>query len=820
VKLEDYGYFSSDGLEFVITKPDTPAPWVNYISNGRYTGLITNAGGGYSYWVDPRDSRITRWRYNSLPWDRPGRYIYIKDGSGDYWSLSWQPTPDKQLDFYECRHGMGYTSITTKRKGIRGEVTYFVPLNDDLEIWLVKLTNETNHAAELSIISYVELCLGHALVDLINQPNDQHFNIVQFDKETETLFATKNYWVTHRGVSVEQPNQGWDKWVFSASSLPVCGWDGSKDKFIGRWRSEQNPIAVECGTLSNTNITAGDACAALQSKITLAPNESVKLVVMLGVTDAKQGLPDTQSSLNEARPRAAGIIGKYKNIDNAEHALAQLKDWWREYLSSVTVETPDAEMNLMLNVWGKRQAWVTFNMNRNAGYYHGGLLFGVGIRDQSQDLMGPLLSQHNVVGERILEVLSHQFQDGSTLHNYFKLTGQGEKTGHSDTPLWLPLAVTTYLKETGDFAFLEKTVGFQDGGEPASVLEHICRAADYTISNLTPNNLPKFGPGDWNDTLDYVGRKGIGESVWTAEFLCFILNELGELLEYLLNSGLIELTSISNRRELYKDIYAKVADALNTRCWDGEWYIRGTRDDGGVIGSSRNQEGRIFLNAQSWAVISGIAPPERAEMCMESAYRILDTPRGPKMLHPAYTKIDPGIGLATRCVPGKKENGAIFNHPVSWAILAECILGHGNRAYEWFRRCMPMVQAADPDIYMMEPYVYSEYVTSPDHPSFGQASHSWLTGSGVWMLRDGIDWILGVRPTYDGLLIDPCIPSEWNGFKIARQFRGALYNIEVQNPQHVERGVKHIEVDGKTIYGTTLPIIAEGTSVQVTAVLG
>lgn len=802
MRLEDYGHFSEDGKEFVITRPDTPAPWVNYISNGRYTGLVTNAGGGYSYFIDPRDSRITRWRYNCLPWDRPGRYVYVREQDGDYWSLSWQPTP-KEPDFYECRHGMGYTTIKTEHRKLQSEITYFVPLDDDLEIWLVSISNETYEERRLSIFPYVELCLGHALIDLINQPNDQHFNIVTFDHEDQTLYATKNYWVTKRGVSVEQPNQGWDKYVFFKTSLPVTGWDGSKDAFIGRWRSESNPEGVETGKLSNTDITAGDACAALHSDITLGPGAKIEFVVLLGVT-----------GVENYKKKAQEIIANYIEPAAARCELDRVREWWDEYLSPVKVETPDSEMNLMLNVWGKRQSWVTFNMNRNAGYYHGGLLFGVGIRDQSQDLMGPILSQPDVVAERIAEVISHQFQDGSTLHNYFKLTGQGEKTGHSDTPLWLPFAVTTYLKETGDFGFLDRVVEFQDGGEPASVLDHIIRAVDYTLSTLTPNHLPKFGPGDWNDTLDYVGRKGIGESVWVAEFQCFILKEVVELLEALKGAG-CRVSGAGSLTPHYLEEYAKIAQALNERCWDGEWYIRGTRDDGGVIGSSKNEEGRIFLNAQSWAVISGIAPPDRANQCMESAYRMLGTPRGPKMLHPAYTKVDPGIGLATRCVPGKKENGAIFNHPASWGILAECMLGNGDRAYEWYRKCLPMVQSADPDIYKMEPYVYSEYVTSPDHPTFGQASHSWLTGSGVWMTRDGIDWILGVRPTYDGLLIDPCIPSAWDGYKITRRFRGATYEIEVQNPHHVRHGVASIEIDGQMNKGNVLPILPAGATAHV-----
>ncbi|MDO8586774.1 MAG: glycosyl transferase family 36 [Armatimonadota bacterium] len=796
--LEKYGRFSEDGKEFIITRPDTPAPWVNYISNTRYTGLVSHTGGGYSYWVDPRDSRITRHRYNSLPWDRPGRYVYVRETDGEFWSLSWQPVP-KELDFYECRHGMGYTTISTRYRDLSGEITYLVPPDDDLEIWRVRLRNLAYEERRLSLFSYVELCLGHALVDLINQPNDQHFNIVTYDHDHKAIYATKNYWVTYREATVKQPNQAWDRYVFFTTSLPIVSREGSKDAFIGKWRSESNPDGVERGMLTDTDITAGDACAALHSEIVLEPREETDFVVLLGCVNA-----------DGYRETAYPLIRKYLDLANVESAREGVKRYWESYLSSPIVETPDPNMNLMLNVWAKRQAWVTFNMNRNAGYYHGGLLFGVGMRDSAQDMMGPLLAEPDAVADRLTEVLSHQFADGSTLHNYFKLTGHGEKTGHSDTPLWLPLAIMNYLKETGDFAFLERIVAYQDGGQ-GTVREHLERAIDYPLSNLTPNHLPKFGPGDWNDTLDYVGRKGIGESVWVAEFLCFILRETADLLDRL---------GDGNKAAQYCREYDLIADALNTRCWDGEWYIRGTRDDGGVIGSSRNTEGRIFMNAQSWAVISGVAPEDRARRCMDSAYRMLNTERGPQILAPAYRHPDPGVGLATRCVPGKKENGAIFNHVAAWAILGECVLGNGERAYEYHRKTMPMNQAYDPDLYKMEPYVYSEYVTSPEHETFGQASHSWLTGSAVWMLRGGLDYILGARPTYDGLLIDPCVPPAWDGYRITRRFRGAMYEIEVRNPNHVQRGVRRLEVDGREIPGRVLPIAAVGERVGVVCLLG
>lgn len=813
--LYKYGYFSEDGKEFIITRPDTPAPWVNYISNGRYTGLVSNTGGGFSYWMDPRDSRITRFRYNSLPWDRPGRYIYLKDEEGETWSLSWQPTGHKP-DKYECRVGLGYQTIRQLYRGIHSEITYFVPRGDDLEIWMVRLRNESFEPKRLSVTSYVELCLGHALQDLIMQPNDQHFNLAQFSREDNAIFATKNYWVTNRGVSVAQPNQAWDRYIFFTSDLPADSWDCLKDSFIGPWRSESNPVGVERDKLGNTDITSGDACAALHGEVVIEPKNEIEFVVLMGCTPTS---PD-KGGLAIPPPGARDLIAKYRSFAAAQAALDKVKAYWDAYLAPVHVETPDPEMNIMLNVWGKRQSWVTFNMNRNAGYYHGGLLFGVGIRDQCQDMMGPILSVPDQVADRLLEVLSKQFADGSTLHNYFKLTGIGEKTGHSDTPLWLPLAVMNYLKETGDWTFLMKVAPFYDGGE-SNVLDHVIKACDYVLSQLTENHLPKFGPGDWNDTLDYVGRKGIGESVWVAHFLCYILREVADMLDCFAEGEVcMGISQMTDTAERYRKEYDLIKAALNNRCWDGEWYIRGIRDDGQVIGSSKNSEGRIFMNAQSWAAISGVADDDRAKLAMDSADRLLITSRGPKILSPSYTQVDSGIGLATRCVPGKKENGAIFNHVAAWAILGNCVIGEGNRAYSYYRKTLPILQASDPDVYKMEPYVYAEYVTSDDHPTFGQASHSWLTGSGVWMFRDGLDYILGVRPTYEGLIIDPCIPDSWDGYKVSRRFRGATYEIEVKNPNHVQRGVTSLTVDGENVEGNVLPLIESGQTCRVVCVMG
>ncbi|TFH01169.1 MAG: glycosyl transferase family 36, partial [Calditrichales bacterium] len=585
-----YGHFSDDRKEFIITRPDTPAPWVNYISNGRYNGLISHTGGGFSFYRSPKDSRITRWRYNSLPIDRPGRYVYLRNReTGEYWSPTWQPTATS-LENYECRHGLYYTKISSEYKGLKQSVLYFVP-TDDLELWKVSLENTTDQSMTLDIFSFVELALGHALVDLINQPNDQHFNDVFFDLNDQILYASKRYWVRHSGASVEQTNEDWDKFVFISASLPIKGWDGSKNKFIGRWRSEENPQAVEEGACTNSEITSGDAVGALQMELTLAPGEQKDFTIIMGVAPK----PDY-------KPVARELVKKYRDMATVVQEYDKLCRDWDDYLQTVQVDTPDEQMNTMLNVWNQYQTSVTFRFSRDASYYHGGLLFGRGYRDSCQDIMGPVMPRPEWVKERILEMSTYQFENGSTFHLYQPLSRGGERTGHSDTPLWLPLAIMVYLKETGDFNFLREETPFYDQGN-ANLLTHLFKAIEFTLSNLSERGLAKIGPGDWNDTLDYLGRKGRGESVWVSMFLAYILQEVVELCRFLVLDG---------EMHHYQAAYKWVKESINTHCWDGAWYIRATNDKGEIIGSSKNKEGQIFLNTQSWAVISGVAEGERA----------------------------------------------------------------------------------------------------------------------------------------------------------------------------------------------------------------
>ncbi len=773
-----YGYFTDDGREFVITNPRTPRPWFNYMWNENYAGLISHTGGGFSYMETPRDNRLTRMRYNCLPWDRPGRYVIVKDTeSGKYWSLSWAPTIDKKYDHYECRHGQGYTKIIVQKNKIHSEITYFVPTDLNGEIWRVKLINLSNKKRKLEIYSFTELMMGNALNDIINQPNDKHFTEIYFDKKNETLVCTRRYWVLNKKVTVAQPNIDWKYNLLFTTSLPVTGFDGSLDNFIGKWRSEANPESVETSKMKNTEITAGDPVAALQSIISLEKNTEMDFAVIMAVVPKDENLFVSKK------------LKELKSIQTIDKKFDELKNYWTKSLNSFKVNSPDKKFNLSLNVWNQYQAAVTFDMARNSGYYHGGLLFGTGIRDQFQDILGMVISHPQRVRKRLINALRFQFKDGSTLHNYFKITEWGEKTNHSDTPLWIPFGIVEYLNETADFSLLDEIVNFYDEGE-ATVYDHLKLAVDFAISTCTERGLPKIMNGDWNDTLDHIGPQGKGETVWGAFFLGYIIRKTYELLEYRNDLAVLER---------WKDKYEQLRTVIDENCWDGNWYLRAFRDDGSEVGSHKHKQGKIFINAQSWSVISGLAPKEKTNSAMKSAKKFLTTPYGMQIVFPSYTQVEDNTGLISRCVPGKKENGAVFNHASSWFVLASILNNDIEFAYETYSKMLPTNSSRNIDKYEVEPYVFAEYITSPDHETENQASHSWLTGTAVWMLRIGMDQICGFKTSLKGMTIDPHIPKTWKQFEAQRVFRGKQIKLRVENPNSKNSGVKSIEVNGEKL---------------------
>ncbi len=776
----NYGHFSENGKEFIITNVKTPTPWINYIYNENYFATISNNGGGISYFKNPLHGRITRYRINDVPPDRPGKFIYIKDNeSSEVWSLSWQPV-GKNYEAYKAVHGFGYTSIESEIQDIKSSVTYFVPPNDPREIWKATITNTSGRKRKLSLYGYIEFALGHGLIDIINQCDDQHFNRVYFDKKLNSLFATKTYWVTQSNGTQQQENQEWDQWAFFTVNHPVVKYETLRERFIGLYRNENNPEAIETGNLTSRDTDFGNAVGVLQIDIELQPGETETVIFSLGV------IPKIDFEKSKEK-----TLTKYQNLKLVDKALTEVISNWDNFFNKVSAETPDKGINTYINYWMQYQAKVAFDIGRVASFYYWGISRGFGFRDTSQDVIAVTISQPEKAYERIIFLSRQMFSDGRAYHHFYN-EGEGELTKHCDDPLWYVLAVTEYIKETGDFSLLDKKIPFVDRHE-GTILEHLYSVVNFVKNNLAKHNLPIFGRGDWNDTLDYIGGDDGGESVWGGMFYVAMLNRLIELFDVAnLDAGFV-----INLRD-------KIIKGIEENCWDGEWYIRAFGANDKKIGSKKNKYGKIFINTQSWPVIANLPDKKKLLSALDSAKEHLDSGFGPKICAPAFREIDPNIGLITRCVAGKKENGAVFCHPTTWLIQAECMMGRGNQAFQYFNKLLP--NKIDSDIFHAEPYVYSQYITSDEHSSPGKASHSWQTGTAAWMFRISFDYILGVRAAYNGLIVDPAIPSDWKFFKVERIFRGTKYIIEVDNPEGVDHGVSSVIVDGTTIDGNIIPV--------------
>lgn len=779
----NYGDFSDDGKEYIIHRMDTPSPWINYLNNGRYFTSISNNGGGMSYYKSPLHGRVTRYRINEVPHDRPGKYIYVRDNeTGEIWSLTWQPV-GKHLECYKLAHGFGYTRSECKVNEIDASVLFFVPPDDDQEIWKTLLTNTSGKPRSLSVYAYAELALGHALVDLINQCDDQHFNRSWFDKDLQAIFSTKTYWVTETKGTQQQENKEWDQVTFFTVNHPVSSYETVRERFIGLYRNENNPQSLEEPALSCQDTDFGNVVNALKVDLLLQPCESADLIFTLGVIE--------KTRFDELKKERTA---KYRSVEVAEAALASVKEQWDRYFTFTGAHTPDTDLNVFLNYWMPYQAAVAFNVGRVASFYYWGIGRGFGFRDTAQDTIAVTITHPEKARERVL-LLSRQMRKDGKVYHHFHGDGQGEFTCHCDDPLWYMLAVTEYVKETGDFALLDIRQPYIDPGLDGTVLDHMFSVVEYAKNNLGVHGLPIFGRGDWNDTLDYIGGDEGGESVWGGMFYAAMLKLFVELLDHLGKAK--ESQEVAQVRD-------RLMAAVDEHCWDGAWYIRAFGGKGRKVGSQENTYGKIFLNTQIWPVLAGFPDKDRMVKAMDSVKILLDSPEGPKKCTPAWREIDPNIGLVTRCVWGKKENGAVFCHPTSWVIQAETMLGRGNQAFDYLKKMLP--NRIDSDTFVAEPYVFSQYITSNEHSQPGRASHSWQTGSAAWMYRVSFDYVIGIRPTFRGLLVDPVIPAAWPSFTARRHYRGCTYHFTIENPTHVEKGIREIRVDGQRIGGNILPV--------------
>ena len=780
-----FGYFDDANREYVITRPDTPLPWINYLGTDTYCALMSNTAGGYSFYRDAAHRRILRYRYNNVPSDRPGRYIYIRDNkSKDYWSASWQPVnKDLKKYKYECRHGLSYTKIKAQYAGIESNAVYFVPPGESHEIWRIKVKNNTKKPRSLSLFTYAEFCMW----DAQNDATDFQYNL----NIGQTIF--KNNAMYHNTLYHVNKSH----FAYLWSNTKVKSYDGVRQNFVGPYRGEANPIAVEKGKCSNSLAVGWAPFGGMNVNISLPPGKEKEVVFVLGYAE-------------KMFDEELKVFEKYKSIKNVDRAFNDLAVYWNENLEKYSAETPDKAMNSMVNIWNQYQCMTTFNWSRSASYYEAGGERGMGFRDSNQDTLGFGHQIPSKVRLRLMDIAAVQFPEGRAHHGYSPLTKKGSNEGFGDDHIWLVLAVAKYIKETGDINFLNEMVPYNDGSK-GKMYEHVQRAVEYSWKNTGWHGLPKAGKADWNDCLNLSGPRGMGVSVMIAQQFVMACDLMAELAQ---RSG--RVLEVDN----YKNMGKEMKNRINEKAWDGEWYVRAFDDDGNVVGSKSNEEGQLWLNTQSWAIMSGVAEGERARMCMDSVKKFLATKYGIKLFHPAYTKYHPELGYVSVFPKGLKENAAIFCHTNPWAMIAEAMNARGERAFEYYKAVLPSATNEIADIHWTEPYVYSQMIAGPDHKDFGQAKNSWLTGTAAWNFVAASQYILGIRPEYDGLVVDPCIPAKWKGFTVKRVFRGSTYRITVKNPEGVTKGVVKMTVDGKEVPGNMAPVFKDKKVHDVEVLMG
>ena len=796
-----YGYFDDDAKEYVITRPDTPQSWSNYLGSTEYGAIITNNAGGYGFYQSGARGRFLRLRFNSIPMDQPGRYFYLRDSeSGDYWSASWQPV-GKPLDQYQsnCRHGTAYTVIESCYNGITSQATYFVPLGQTFEYWRLKVTNESDRPRQISVFTFCEFTnQWDTFQDRVNL--QYSLFIIRGELIAEDLLRISIQ--DHLKPSNDQQlmsDMSSRTWMALIGS-PVAGYDTSREAFIGPYRSYHNPLVVESGQCTNSNVYGDNACGALQTNLTLQPGESREFLVMLGIGDARYIGKKT--------------VAEFGSLGRAEAELTRLKENWHARLGSLVIETPDEELNHTINVWGLYNCLITFAWSRAASLVYNGERDGLGFRDSVQDILGVAVAIPEEAQARLELMLTGQVSNGGAIPviKPFEHRPGHERPPHmgdyrSDDCLWFFNAVPAWVNETGDFDFYNKVLPYADEGE-GTVFEHLRRALEFNLERTGRNDLPCGLLADWNDCLK-LGYNG--ESLFVAFQLRLGLTTYAQIAERL---GKPEEAAWALDRREKLDAY------IQAIAWDGDWFIWAITEDGTVYGTKDYEEGQVYLNTQAWAVISEAATPEQAERCMQTVNEKLATPYGLMLSAPPFIKTSIDVMRAVVFNPGIKENAGIFNHTQGWGVMAECLLGHGDRAYEYYRASMPAAYNERAEIRQMEPYVQGQTTYSTFSPRAGNCRTAWLTGAAAWAYYSATQYILGIRPEIDGLRIDPCIPSNWEGFKASRRFRSKMIHIKVSNPHKVCQGVRTIMLNGEKISGNLVPVEKLLEENQVEVVLG
>ena len=822
-----FGRFDDQAREYVITQPDTPLPWINYLGSEAFFGLVSNTAGGYCFYRDARLRRVTRYRYNNVPTDAGGRYLYLRDDdSGDVWSPSWQPTRT-DLDDYTCRHGLGYTVIASRRAGVAAETLYLVPLGETLEVWRTRLTNHRDTPVRLSLFSAVEFCLWDAWDDATNFQRNFSTGEVEVDRADP---ATGGPAVIYHRTEYRERR---DHFAYLAcAGGDAVGFDTQREAFLGPYRGWDRPAAVEEGRSRDSVAHGWAPIGSHHVTVTLAPGETREVTHLLGYfenpRDAKFDPPGSQR-LNRALVRP--VIDRHLAPGAADAALAALRAHWAELLDRLQVSTPDEHVDRMVNTWNAYQCMVTFNLSRSASYFESGIGRGMGFRDSNQDLLGFVHMIPERARERILDIAATQLETGGAYHQYQPLTKRGNDaigSGFNDDPLWLVLAVAAYLKETGDSAVLDEPVPYDNQpGSETPLYEHLQRALRYTLDRLGPHGLPLIGRADWNDCLNLnCFSETPGESFQTTE------NREGGVAESVFIAGLFtlaaeELAGIAEHHGRpgdaagYRDQAAGMATVVAEHGWDGEWFRRAYDHFGNPVGSAANDEGRIYIEPQGMCVMAGIGLDDgRARQALDAVETHLTTEHGIVLHQPAYTRYHLELGEITTYPPGYKENAGIFCHANPWVTIAQTRVGDGDAALASYLRINPSAREAISEVHRCEPYVYAQMIAGRDAPTHGEAKNAWLTGTAAWNLVAVTQWILGIRPDHDGLRVDPCLPADWEGFEAVRVFRGARYRIRVVKPAGLVGRVRHLEVDGVAVAGTVVPPAPPGTTVDVVATIG
>ncbi len=789
-----YGQFSVDGKEYHITTPTTPRPWINVISNGDYGMTISQTGSGYSWRTHAQLNRLTRWEQDLVK-DEWGKYLYLRDERGNIWSAGWKPVC-AEPESYVCRHGIGYTVIEAKNFGIESELLLFVPPDEPLEIWRLTLRNRTRRLRTLNLFSYFEWGLGQA--PDWHREFHKSFIETEYERATHAILATKRLWEvpTDRG----HWNTNWPYVAFHSSSRTPVSYETDKESFLGMYHNQAMPAAVAAAKTGRKTGNWLDPCGSLQHRISLKPNQEATIVFTLGCADSKK--------------QALALASRYQSPAAVDDAFQAMSARWDALLGTVRVETPDRAMDLMENTWLKYQAVSGRIWGRTAYYQTGG---AYGFRDQLQDSLLWLSIDPERTKKQLLLHARHQFADGTVYHWWHPMSEIGLRNRISDNLLWLPYVLFEYLQESADTGILELQEPSVDDPRPVSLYEHCARAIDKALERFSERGLPLIGEGDWNDGLSAVGLGMKGESIWLGHFLHRILLDFGLVASQ---------RGDTSRAGTYATRAAALREKLNTIGWDGGYYYGATKDSGEKLGGHENAEGSVWLNPQTWAIIGGVADGERARQVFDVVESRLEKDIGTLLLSPAYKTPDRFVGYLTRYSPGMRENGGVYTHAATWAVVAAAILGRGESAFRIFSKLNPVNRGAKPDRYVAEPYVTPGNIEGPDSPYFGRGGWTWYTGSAAWLYRVGLERILGVRPALEGLIIDPCIPAGWDGYTVVREFRGARYFIDVKNPSHVECGVTELRVDGVVRCDACdprkkiVPAFADGGEHHVEVILG